>query len=79
MTRAKEPSPAAEGTCLRLRTKTMYTPVSRPEPDPQRSWRTAPYWCQRTMRPVGPDGDPVDPRACVRERACFEGSGPRSE
>jgi hypothetical protein len=71
----KDSSGAAGAACLRLRTKTMYTPVSRPAPDPQRSWRTAAYWCQRTMRPTGPDDEPAEPRACVPPRACYEGEG----
>ena len=42
------------------------------EGDPRQSPSTAQYWCLRTMRPSGPDGDLVLPEECTDERICFE-------
>ena len=39
---------------------------------PAQSPSTAQYWCLRTMRPDGPDGDLALPEECTDERICFE-------
>ncbi|GIV16073.1 MAG: hypothetical protein KatS3mg022_1508 [Armatimonadota bacterium] len=33
------------------------------------------FWCLRTMKPLGPDGAPVDETSCVAERECFVAEG----
>ena len=60
--------------CRYLRTKTWFgsTSTGFGEGDPRQSPSTAQYWCLRTMRPSGPDGDLVLPEACTDERVCFE-------
>ncbi len=58
--------------CRYLRTKTWFAPDAFGEGDPRQSPSTAQYWCLRTMRPSGPDGDLVLPEACTDERVCFE-------
>ncbi len=58
--------------CRHLRTKTWLSPDTFGEGDPTRSPSTAQYWCLRTMRPSGPDGDLAIPEECTDERICFE-------
>ena len=58
--------------CTHLRTKGMYLPPN-PRADgaaPEGS-ATAVYWCLKTMKVTGPDGQPVDREDCVPPRACF--------
>lgn len=64
-----EPDPML---CRHLRTKTWFSPDSFGEGDPRQSPSTAQYWCLRTMRPNGPDGDLALPEECTDERVCFE-------
>ena len=66
---APEPDPFL---CRHLRTKTWFAPDAFGEGDPRQSPSTAQYWCLRTMRPAGPDGDLVLPEECTDERVCFE-------
>ncbi len=63
--------------CQYLRTKTDYVAQSPglqqatgEVSTPQRH-----YWCLRTMKPLGPDGVPVDESLCVRGRDCFLAEG----
>ena len=62
--------------CRMLRTKNAYH--NYPEDDPNHTpWQlaestTAVYWCLKTMRAAGPDGDLVLPEECTDERVCFE-------
>jgi hypothetical protein len=58
--------------CRYLRTKTWFAPDAFGQGDPRQSPSTAQYWCLKTMRSDGPDGDLVIPEACTDERACFE-------
>jgi len=58
--------------CRHLRTKTRYVPDSHPERDATRSSSTAQYWCLKTMRSDGPDGNLALPEDCTDERVCFE-------
>ncbi len=58
--------------CRHLRTKTWLAPDAFGQGDPRRSPSTAQYWCLRTMRSDGPDGDLVLPEECTDERICFE-------
>ncbi len=60
--------------CRHLRTKTMYVPDSYVERDISRSGSTQQFWCLKTMRPEGPDGDLALPEYCLKGRECFEGS-----
>ena len=66
---AGEPDPLL---CRYLRTKTWLSPDAFGEGDPGRSPSTAQYWCLKTMRSNGPDGDLALPEACTDERICFE-------
>jgi hypothetical protein len=59
--------------CRHLRTKTWFSPDAFGQGDPARSPSTAQYWCLRTMRPNGPDGDLALPEECMEGRVCFEG------
>jgi hypothetical protein len=58
--------------CRHLRTKTWLAPDAFGQGDPCRSPSTAQYWCLRTLRSSGPDGDLAVPEACTDERICFE-------
>jgi hypothetical protein len=58
--------------CRHLRTRTWLAPDAFGEGDPRQSPSTAQYWCLRTMRPNGPDGDLALPEECTDERVCFE-------
>jgi hypothetical protein len=60
--------------CRHLRTKTMYVPDSYAERDISRSSSTQQFWCLRTLRPDGPDGDLALPEVCLKGRGCFEPS-----
>lgn len=33
------------------------------------------FWCLRTMKPLGPDGEPVDDSLCAAGRECFVAEG----
>ena len=67
--RQGEPDPFL---CRHLRTRTWFSPDAFGQGDPTRSPSTAQYWCLRTMRPHGPDGDLALPEECTDERICFE-------
>jgi len=72
-----EPDPLL---CRHLRTKTWFSPDAFGEGDPRQSPSTAQYWCLRTMRSNGPDGDLALPEECTDERVCFEALvGPSAE
>jgi hypothetical protein len=71
---APEPDPFL---CRYIRTKTWFAPDAFGEGDPRQSPSTAQYWCLRTMRPAGPDGDLVLPEECTDERICFEPMVPK--
>ncbi len=58
--------------CRYLRTKTAYFRNADGERMFEPESSTACYTCLKTQRPMGPDGKPVDPDACSRERGCFE-------
>jgi len=58
--------------CRHLRTKNWLAPDAFGQGDPRQSPSTSQYWCLRTMRPDGPDGDLVLPESCTDERICFE-------
>ncbi len=58
--------------CRHLRTKTWFSPDAFGEGDPRQSPSIAQYWCLRTMRSSGPDGDLALPEECTDERICFE-------
>jgi hypothetical protein len=60
--------------CRHLRTKTMYVPDSYAERDVSRSGSTQQFWCLKTMRADGPDGDLALPEICLEGRSCFEQS-----
>ena len=66
---AAEPDPFL---CRHIRTKTWLSADAFGEGDPRISPSTAQYWCLRTMRSSGPDGDLVLPEECTDERVCFE-------
>lgn len=63
--------------CRHLRTKTWLAPDAFGQGDPHHSPSTAQYWCLRTMRPNGPDGDLALPEECTDERICFEAMASR--
>ena len=71
---AADARPVKGGTCAHLRHKGMYV-LSTDEADEtgagSRSEATA-YWCLRTMKPLGPDGQPVNHDHCREGRSCCE-------
>ncbi len=58
--------------CRHLRSKNWFSPDAFGQGDPAHSPSTSQYWCLRTMRSSGPDGDLVLPEECTDERICFE-------
>ena len=58
--------------CRHIRTKTWLSPDAFGVGDPTQSPSIAQYWCLKTMRAAGPDGDLVLPEECTDERVCFE-------
>jgi hypothetical protein len=69
---AKGEASADPFLCRHLRTKTWLAPDAFGQGDPAQSPSTAQYWCLRTMRSNGPDGDLALPEDCTDERVCFE-------
>lgn len=65
--------------CRHLRTRTWFSPDAFGQGDPKQSPSTAQYWCLRTMRPHGPDGDLAVPEECTDERICFEAAVSRGK
>lgn len=61
--------------CLYLRTKTDYVPSTGDTNQIGLSVSPRHYWCLRTMKPIGPDDNPVDAALCGDERACFVAEG----
>ena len=56
--------------CRHLRTNGMYVFDSVPDDD---EYETSGAWCQRTMKPFGPDDDFVGRRECRDSgRPCYE-------
>lgn len=58
--------------CLYLRTKSAYFRSASGERIFEPESSTACYTCLKTLRPVGPDGMPVDVELCRGDRGCFE-------
>ena len=63
-----------EPVCQYLRTKKLFIPEgavdtlsepTEPEAEPL-------YWCNQTLKPIGPDDQPAHLRLCVKGRCCFE-------
>ncbi len=71
-TRREKPASADPLLCRHLRTKNWLAPDAFGQGDPRQSPSTSQYWCLKTMRSDGPDGDLVLPEACTDERICFE-------
>jgi len=58
--------------CLNLRHKGMYV-MSVADPDEFKfydKYDAAAYWCVETATGFGPDGNPVRPDCCSKERDC---------
>jgi hypothetical protein len=67
-----DPPEAEPMLCRHIRTKTWLAPDAFGVGDPTQSPSIAQYWCLKTMRAAGPDGDLVVPEECTDERICFE-------
>lgn len=64
--------------CKYLRTKMDYVAhasVALDEQDTLVSSSQKHFWCLRTMKPLGPDGIPVDETSCAAGRECFVAEG----
>ena len=58
--------------CHQLRHKGMYV-TAGPDPDEftfYDKYESTAYWCVETQRGFGPDGEPVRPDCCTRQRGC---------
>ncbi|MCU0248471.1 MAG: hypothetical protein MUC42_18040 [Bryobacter sp.] len=55
--------------CLNLCWKGMYIEAEW-DPTVQHGNDRA-FWCQKTFRPLGPDGNPVDEYECNETRGCY--------
>lgn len=60
---------AAGQLCRLLRSKTMFYQGDVPTLPAELH---GPFWCARTQRPYGPDGELVEPERCRPGRACCE-------
>lgn len=58
--------------CKHLRTKASYVPAMRDVKPGMPSSLYAHYWCNCTMKPVGPDDDFVCVEDCILGRTCYE-------
>lgn len=55
--------------CKHLRSKEMFyseTPLTEDQ------YHSGVYWCEETMKGLGPDGSFVDSEECTPSRSCFE-------
>ncbi|HEX7253728.1 MAG TPA: hypothetical protein VF376_12665 [Thermoanaerobaculia bacterium] len=65
------------GVCRLLRWKAGWLPDRLdPNPDPLRSTSIQQFWCLKTMRSDGPDGDLAVTEYCREGRSCFESPDP---
>lgn len=66
-----------EARCAYLRTKMDYVAQAQSVQELDASVGTSQkhFWCLRTMKPLGPDGVPVDDTLCVMGRECFVAEG----
>lgn len=63
--------------CMNLRHKLMYVDERQSTPGlVDDSSDTRVFFCTRTQDALGPDGEPVGPRACHAGRSCYCGPGP---
>jgi hypothetical protein len=66
-----EGQPARVAQCVHLRAKTMYIPALSSADAPPAPF----YWCNRTLRELGPDGESVHVFPCGdQERGCYRSS-----
>ena len=49
--------------CIHLKTKSAYLGLPDEE-DVENDVPTAIWWCELTAEPLGPDGEPADPKVC---------------
>lgn len=64
--------------CKYLRTKMDYVAHASAASDDLSMAVSSPqkhFWCLRTMKPLGPDGAPVDEASCIAGRECFVAEG----
>jgi len=74
---AEKGDPGA-GVCRLLRWKAGWLPDRLdPDPDPSRSTSIQQFWCLKTMRSDGPDGDLAVTEYCREGRSCYEAPNPR--
>lgn len=60
-----------KGVCSHIRHKGMYV-MSEHDPAYFDPYAGTAYWCCCTQTSFGPDGDPVRPDTCDKERACCD-------
>jgi hypothetical protein len=59
--------------CTNLRHKGMYVlPEGTVDADYHEYLGSSSFWCVRTQKAFGPDGDPVNARDCIHGRGCCE-------
>jgi hypothetical protein len=72
--------PLCAGLCRHLRWKSVWVPDPLDlEPDPLRSSSVQQFWCLKTMRTDGPDGDLAVMEYCQNGRSCFEPAVAKNE
>jgi hypothetical protein len=60
-----------ETRCVRLKTKRSY--LGPPSSADEETWDTAVWWCEATLKALGPDGSAAHPSACdAAGRPCYE-------
>ena len=60
--------------CMNLRHKLMYVDARHAERGlVDNSSDTRVFWCAKTQRSLGPDGEPVSPGECSMGRSCYCG------
>lgn len=73
MSDAEQATQHRRKVCRHLRSKAVYVPAFQQYPGSMApSAEEAYYWCQRTMRELGPDDRLADVDRCTAGRGCYE-------
>ena len=66
------PARPNEPICRYLRSKASAIPVADDAFYMEFHYEYEPFYCQKTLYPIGPDDQPVCPEECHVGRACFQ-------
>ncbi len=76
MSLANVPAPSGHRLCRHLRSKEMYYAtaemVERARANPAAAFEGKYFWCLKTFKAEGPEGEPCGAEECPPTRACYE-------